>query len=314
MLDLLRELQELNSELKEKYSLLALPKEKIRSVIKNHGEIKLLSKESTPNILSWQKKGPLVAVDGSVNRYGGMIPHYIELFQAVAIKGSKEEERITLTDSFTPLLKDGSWAEEEELIGERDRLLASLEVKAALKALEWRPSVLFIDGSLIRLKIAGEEITKEFKEKAFEQGTLIVGIIEDLKTDNICELMEWDHHFYDKEAFFNLLNIGEAVFFNPGIQGKEIDGLKSYFLRSSEDPSVIGMDLYEEQEGYAEDLLTLVYQLTEKDSRGIPFIMDYVDKLCRIRHKDMNKLMEKSLDPMIFHSLIQPQREKRKGW
>lgn len=311
MLELFKELQKINDELKDKYSLLELPKDEIRQKIEEFGEIRKLSKEESKQLEIWRKTGPLVAVDGSVNRYGGMMPHFIDLFRSVAVKGSQEEDKITLTDSFSPLLFN-NLLEEEEILGERERILASLEIKTAIQALEWKPSVLFIDGSLIRLKIAGDDLIEELKEKSFEQNTVIAGIIEDLKTDNLSKMMNLNHHFYDKEAFFNLLSYGEAIFFKPGVQGKEIDGLKSYFLRSSEDPSVIGIDLYEEQEEFAEDLLILIYRLTEKDSRGIPFIMDYVDELCRIRSVDLVKLVEHSLDPKIYHYLVKPQREKRK--
>ncbi|MDO5754849.1 MAG: DNA double-strand break repair nuclease NurA [Tissierellia bacterium] len=309
MNDLYEIADQMNEALKEYYRPVDLSKEQIRHLILSFGKIGHVEKAPSKALQSIIKGGKIMAVDGSNNSYGGLYPHYIEIYRGVAISSMDKKDDIVKSSYFCPLLS----GDEGEKGRDRERRLAQIELEVALTAIEHSPSVLIMDGSLIRYHIFQEELYKELTKCCIDQGIILVGVIEDLKTSILYDLIHNKKGpiFYDREGFYNNLEIGEFVVFDPGKTKKEESGIYPTFLRSSKDPYVIGVDFLQEQKGFFEEILSLLYTLTPEGSRGIPQLLDIADQHCKITDKAVEEVLRHSIDPIIFEKILRPQRNKR---
>ncbi len=258
----------------------------------------------------------LMGVDGSYNSYGANYPHQLWVFRALA-KGTKGGEYIS-HDILTPLdLEFRRKVEEfskEKKISPYDGInffikgkLAQIELEVALKGIELiSPSVIFMDGSLIRYKIECEEKWEQLKELCLEKGILIAGIIEEIGTKNLSkELMLGE--YYDREIIFGLLNKGEI--FTPNKQIKE--GFVTTFIRPGEDPQPIAIDCLQEQRESIPRVITLAANLTPSKGRGIPIWLDVVDNEVRITNKIVEELAENYISPNFRYKLLRGKRKER---
>ncbi|WDC85072.1 hypothetical protein PL321_06020 [Caloramator sp. mosi_1] len=121
MLEELKEkLQKLNSILCSKNN--ELNRKSIREYLINNDivGIKEAVKLNEQQIREITDDKGIVSVDGSINNYGGLYPHYVSLIRAVALgtKGFKAERE----DIYTPLLED-DMTQEEDAIKEEQRCL-----------------------------------------------------------------------------------------------------------------------------------------------------------------------------------------------
>lgn len=311
----------LNKMLKNKYkSVLGLGRNQLRELIsENVGKIKTLDKLDKDHLAIYESKGGIVGVDGSNNKLGGAYPHYVEIYQALAKSTIYKDDPLVLADIYSPLYmeEDEGPSEDEELADKTNIKLSTIEVEAALEAIDrFKPYAILMDGGLIRYNIYANEKWLELKGRCEEEGILLVGVIEDIKTSIIGnELSHIDPNvkegFYDRELLFGQLDYGEIVMIKDEVNKKEPEGYSSVFLRSSLEPSVIGMDIIESQKQYMEEMARLVFTLTPENSRGIPLWLDIIDREVNISDDIMKALLERYMDRGIYERFFLAERDKR---
>lgn len=320
--DLKTKILEINELLSQKYKkVLQKDREEIRDFIeKNIGQIKKMEKLDQKNLRDIHDKGGIVGVDGSNNRIGGAYPHYIELFQGLAKSTAKKDEPIFKTDIYTPLISDheGNLLEEGDKIMEekKDKRLAEIEIEAALGSISLKPHGIMMDGGLIRYNIYAGDRWQDLRDMCEEKDITLFGVIKDIKTSIIGEkLLGADSDIreviYDRELLFGILDYGEMILIRDDANRKEPQGYASVFLRSSLQPSVVGMDIIDSQRDRLEDMANLVFTLTPENSRGVPLWLDIVDKEVKISDDMMKGLLETYLDRGIYERLFISEREKR---
>ncbi|MBM7623934.1 DNA double-strand break repair nuclease NurA [Sporohalobacter salinus] len=313
-----------NQELKQKYSAKSnLDKQSLRVKIKTElGGIIKLDQMSEDKLESWTDNRAIVGVDGSINKLGSNYPHYLYLLQALAKSTAKED--ITATELFCPLVSNskeeinnfifeqyqqGNNSISKQHAANKIKIskLAELELEVAIQAVkEWQPKLIMLDGSLIRYRIEAEEKWKELREVAISQEVLLVGVIEEIGTQEVGERIDEElAGFYDRELLFGVLDLGEML----TLEFKR--GLKTAFLRPSRDPQVIGLDILEEQHSEFQNMAKLVYTLTPEDSRGIPIWLDVVDNEVRISDQMMKSLIDTYLDSDLKKRLFASKRDER---
>lgn len=318
-------ISDLSSTLEEKYKgVLDLDKKSLREFIDDEiGKIKKIEKLSGAHLESFQKKGGIVGVDGSSNRIGGLYPHFIEAYQALAKSTIYKEDPLFLADIYTPLGEkkiENSLLEESEEEDREDKKnikLSTIEVQAAIEAIEkFKPYAILMDGGLIRYNIYAKDKWEELREICEDRGIILVGVIEDIKTSIVGDGLrgkyeEVNASFYDRELLFGKLNYGEMVIINERVNKKGREGYSSAFIRSSLAPSVIGMDILDSQKKSIEEMGSLILTLTPQTSRGIPLWLDIVDEEVKISDAIMKALMERYMDRGLYERFFIAKRDKR---
>ncbi len=315
----------LNKVLLDKYKdLLSLDKDFIRRFIKkNVGPIKKLEKLTTDELSYYSQGGGILGVDGSNNRVGGAYPHFVEVYQGLAKSTVHRNQPIYKTDFYTPLYSE----EEEKDILEnsmeidqsiRSKKLSTIEVEAALEGVrKFNPYAVIMDGSLIRYYIESFDKWMELRKECEEKDIILIGVIKDIKTSIIGELLiknkalSIKEPLHDRELLYGLLEYGEMVPIQAEVTKKAEEGFSSLFMRTSEAPNVIGMDILDSQSRYLEDMARLVFSLTPKDGRGVPLWIDIVDCEVRIPDKMIRGLLESYLDREILEKFFISERDKR---
>lgn len=313
--DLRGRLMAVDKKFKEMYE--GLERNKIKSIIYDKmGKPVSLKKLSGYEIENITEKRGIVGVDGSINSYGGIYPHYISLIQSMAKSTLPKEEDIILQDVYVPLFEDEDGQAEDEL--KRRARMSKLELQAASFAMEsFSSKVIFMDGSLMHYGIDCPSEWKKFKEKAISTGKIIIGITEEVKTKDIAEILKTelnlnDSILYDREVLFGILNEGEMLEFRRDLKSKKSEsGIKSCYVRLSEDPQVAGLDFIEEQYVEALKYADLIYTLTPEKGRGIPLWLDIVDKEVKVTDEMVKSLVESTISREIREMLLKPKRSKR---
>jgi len=225
-------------------------------------------------------------------------------------------------DFYTPLYteeEEANWLEEDVVRDEKisNKKLAAIEVEAALEGVqELNPYAVMMDGSLIRYKIVCSEKWERLKEECEKRNILLVGVIKDIKTSIIKESIKEDNSlpikecFHDKELLYGLLDYGEVILTNINTK-KEMRGFASLFMRSSQAPTVIGMDILKSQQSHILEMARLVFTLTPKYSRGVPLWLDIIDNEVKIPDQMIRGILESYLDRRIFEMLFVSERDKR---
>lgn len=309
--------------MQEKYGeIFSKDREFLRGFIEEYiGEIKTLEKFEKEDLKSYEKLGGIVGVDGSTNSMGGAYPHFVQAFQGLAKSTIIKEKPIFLSDIYSPLFSDNekNILEEDEKIQRetKNRLLSDIEVKVALESVKkHNPHSIFMDGSLIRYFIYSYDLWMELREECEKRGIILIGVIKDIKTSIVGEILgkkypKLELNAYDRELLFGILNYGEVIFIKDEINKKSENGYSSVFIRSSLAPTVIGMDILDSQKHKIEEMARLVYTLTPENSRGVPLWLDLVDKEVQISDNIMRGLMEKYMDREIYERFFISERAKR---
>ncbi|WP_099203600.1 DNA double-strand break repair nuclease NurA [Miniphocaeibacter massiliensis] len=314
--EIITEVKKVNDFLRTKYNQInKYSRDEIREIMKNVGELIQVKKLTSNELIDIKNKGGVVGIDGSTNTFGGAYPHYIQLFQAVASFGINEEENIKITDFYCPLVDESTINEEKNI---KDSKLASIEIEVAIKSTEKNPHIVLLDGSLIRYKILCDEKWEELKKIAEEKNIILVGVIEDIKTsvtyDNISgkdSNNTTNNIIYDRELLFNKLEYLESLYIDKKESGKDEYGFRSAFLRSSKAPTIIAVDILEEQEENLQKILSLIASITDVNSRGIPFILDLADVQTRISDETIEQMIKMYIDTEFYEKLFNAQRFKR---
>lgn len=245
-------------------------------------------------------EGGLWAVDGSLNRIGNLYPHYISVIDALVISTKKgfTHRKSTI---YSPM--QGQVQDEDEFSFESEmyvkKEMARLEVRVTIEALEKEtPKMIFMDGGFIRYIISCKEDFEELKKICIERGIILAGVIEEIKTSILGK--ELDLKAYDREILFSLLDYKEAMLIKDEINNKAEEGITSAFVRTSMKPYAIGVDISTEQKDAMKDVLKTMIMLTPKDSRGIPIILDIVDKKVKITDELKQRVLVKELDKDVY--------------
>lgn len=262
----------------------------------------------------------IVGVDGSINTVGSSFPHYISVMKGLAKCTNTIFEDVVLVDIHTPLLSDEKETFIDENVSplERDEKIkaakmARLELECAYMALQKMDiSLIMMDGSLIRYKINCEQLWDDFVALALQKGVYVIGVIEEIKTKDLYELIDKIpgevQNIYDREILFGKLEVGQMITIRKVKNGR---GLKKCFMRTSIDPHVIGMDVLEEQQDKINELADLVYTLTSETGRGIPLWLDIVDSEVKISNSYVKALIESHIDEGIRRRFFSAKRDFR---
>mgnify|MGYP000843893125 FL=1 len=320
--ELKERITDLNELLEGKYkAILGKNGQELRNFIEeNIGKIQHMKKLDNKKLKSFYDNGGIVGVDGSNNRMGGAFPHFVEVYQALAKSTSRKDDSVIKTDIYAPLIElDENLLENNEKIIEdkKNIKLSNLEVEAALDSIDkFRPFAILMDGGLIRYNIYAYDKWQELKTRCEEEGIILIGVIKDIKTSMIGDKMkelnpEIKGRIYDREMLYGVLEYGEMILIQHSANKKELEGYASVFLRSSLQPSVIGMDIIESQREHIEEMARLVFTLTPENSRGVPLWLDIVDKEVKITDDIMRGLMERYMDRGIYERFFVSERDKR---
>lgn len=310
----------LNEYLTDKYKALLLgDKKEIRNFInENVGQITPLEKLSSDELSQWEKKGGLVAVDGSSNRLGGLYPHYIDLFQGLAKSTKYKDKPLYKTNIYTPLLnEEENILEDEAIVDKKDMKLATIEIEVAIESLEkLKPYAIFMDGGFIRYNIYCKDKWEELRSLCEEKKILLVGVIKEIKTSIIGDELKSRGNtmdkIYDRELLFGLLEYGEIISIKETVNKKHLEeGIASAFIRSSLSPRVIGIDIIDSQKKHLDHVARLILNLTQENSRGVPLWMDIVDAEAKISDHMTRALLQRYMDRGIYERFFLPERDKR---
>ncbi|MCR3956044.1 MAG: DNA double-strand break repair nuclease NurA [Gudongella sp.] len=317
--ELRTKLQSINTAIQEKYGLiLDGDKKRLKDFIASEiGLIKAIEPLSSEELADLEKKGGICGVDGSSNRAGGNFPHFIEVYQALALTTIRREDPLYLAEIYTPVITDEEDEDGEKSEEQKNQKLAGLEVQAAIKAVQvHKPYAIIMDGGLIRYNIYAGEVWDELVQLCEETGTILAGVIKDIKTKVIGEQLKRKHpdlrgNLYDRELLFGLLEYRDLLLVDEAVSKKEPMGYSSAFLRSSLSPMTIGLDIIESQRDHLTQMARLVLSLTPQNSRGVPLWIDIVDKEVKISDQMMKGMLERYLDRGVYERFFVSERDKR---
>lgn len=303
-----------NQRLKER--MIKIDKKGIADILYTQvGKKRILEKLNYVEIEKMISDKGIVGVDGSINNYGGIYPHYISIIQALAKSTKKNTDEILLQDVYVPMFEEHE-AEKEDESRRRSRM-SSLELKAAESAMRTMDAKLFLmDGSLMHYSIDCPEEWKKFKQMALDNGKIIIGITEEVKTRDIVNAVKSvisinDDMLYDREMLFGMLEQGELLELMYTETKKSESGIRTCYARLSEDPQVIGFDFLQEQYGEGITYSNLIYTLTPSKGRGIPLWLDIVDKEVKVTDEMVKAYVESCMGRDIIETYLNPKRNKR---
>lgn len=248
---------------------------------------------------SFLPKG-IAAVDGSNNSYGGADPNIIHFLRACYIPDMKRD-RVEEVRILSPLV-DVEVSPKSEL--------SKLELIVAMKGLEkYDSKALLMDGGLIRYILDAEDEYNELLDLVKERDTLFMGVIEDMKSRSISKALDVDG--FDRELLFGKLAPGEAFFLRDELNLKKESSISTIYLRPGNDPMAISIDFPNFLGDKRELITNLVRTLTPDMSRGIPFILDIVDKYAKVTDKDMQYFIKKYISEDVKRLYLDEARQKR---
>lgn len=308
--EIISDLKKLNNNFREKFDNLGnLNKREIRINLRTYGKFVDLKKLNQDEIKNFS---PMACVDGSVNRFGGSFPHYIDLFQGLS-KVSDSKQRSFYTSKInSPLIEKIDIENEGEV---RDKLLAKIEVEAALKTLEiCDVKFILMDGNLIRYSILATEEFNKLKEICEKENIILSGFIKETKTDTLSELLlgKENLEIFDKDLLYGVLDEGEGFILYDDYSKKQERDISSMFVRTSNYPGVGGIEMLNSQREKILDVGNLTYSMTPRMSRGVPMIIDIVDSEVKLDDKLTEELILSYLDRDIVERIFVSERDLRR--
>lgn len=259
----------------------------------------------------------LLTVDASYHRMGGAAPHFVEIYKAVGLSTGNEAEKIEEVRIHTPVLEadDPNFAIDEKS-SEAEKRLAEIELDVALELVEKKKGyALVMDGSLIRFAILVPEKWEALREKCKQREIPLLGVIEDIKTKHLGTaavekgLCTYTH--YDREILMGKLAKGECLLLHKTLTGKSVQGLSTLFARLAAEPFVIGIDFDGEDEKKNLEITEILYAITPKRGRGIPYLLDWVDTQARFSEDQWIPYFKKYGNIELMQTYFVSQRNKR---
>ena len=311
--DLMDEVSRLNQRLKNRKNVSKLSREDIRNLITNEiGKIKIYDRFSVNKLKEIKQDGCICVVDGSVNRIGANYPNYVEFFQSMALLGS-DKEPLVKADILCPLV-DG-FSERDQFQISKEKLCAT-ELAVAIEAVSnHNIKILMMDGTLMRYALEAEDLYEDLVKLCYEKHVILVGVVEEISTKTIMNTFHENGKnvgmLFDREALFNVLYMNEGFVVENHKSRKEEYNIEQAFIRTSKDPCVIAVDIPSQNMNDFDEIISFVLTMSDENTRGVPFLLDLVDKKTRIDNKQAEILAKKYLDTEMYQSIFRSQRSKR---
>ncbi|MDO5716663.1 MAG: DNA double-strand break repair nuclease NurA [Tissierellia bacterium] len=244
--------------------------------------------------------GSVAAVDGSMNQWGGAEPNVLHLLTAVFLPDLKRESH-EKAKVMSPLT------------GGEDRskaALSQLEVQVAREGLDlYHSRVILMDGGFIRYVADAEQMFSDLVQACKERDCLLLGVIEDIKSTSIGEAMGME--LFDREILFGHLGLGEAFILDSEYNKKTTSGVGTAYFRPSNNPQCVAIDFPIHERERIEEGLNLIHTLTPEGSRGIPLLLDLVDRYARVTDRDMQAYIKSYIDEDLRRIYLDEARKKR---
>lgn len=311
--DLMDEVSRLNQRLKNRKNVSKLSREDIRNLITNEiGKIKIYDRFSVDKLKEIKQDGCICVVDGSVNRVGANYPNYVEFFQSMALLSS-DQEPLVKADILCPLVDEFSERDQFQISKEK---LCATELAVAIEAVSNHDvKILMMDGTLMRYALEAEDLYSDLVELCHDEGVILVGVVEEISTKIIMNTFNENNNnvgmLFDREALFNVLDMNEGFVVEEHKSRKVEYNIEQAFIRTSKDPCVIAIDIPSQNMGKFDEIISFVLTLSDENTRGVPFLLDLVDKKTRIDNKQAEILAKKYLDTEMYQSIFRSQRSKR---
>ncbi|HWI64312.1 MAG TPA: DNA double-strand break repair nuclease NurA [Symbiobacteriaceae bacterium] len=314
--DWVQQLEHLNGRVRTLLSDTALgDKQQRRNTLQQAGRIRRLRRLDGGELDGILQGGVLVGVDGSINTFGGQFPYYVDFLRALA-KPSRGES-VTMKDLHCPIPPEDEADEETALRNDneiRQSKLAELEVQAAIAAIDRiQPKVILMDGPLVRFDMRAKDSFLILCQKVIRDRIALLGCIENIESKVLETVLGeaappgWRNR-YDRDLLWDLLDYGEVMEIRRPAKGlprpgKPGDAAKAvpictWFMRSSLDPAVVGVDMLEAQLDLAGGFVDYLFTLSPADGRGIPIWLDVVDREVRLTDVELQAYSE-LLDPQV---------------
>lgn len=306
----------------------AVGKERLRLLIESEriGRFMKLDRMKKEEIAPFLQGKTVAGVDGSSNQFGGSYPGMITLLQAGALTTNRE--KVLLGDAISPMSSGDrikieeyqrrlQLSEQDAFLRYKDARMASLEVEAALKLIgDTPPALLLFDGGFVRYESKAYTQWEEYEALSLSLGIYSFGIIEEVGTNFISrglqEVLEGKLLPYDRQLLFGVLEPGEVLLLDPSLKHKGITSrYYTCFARLSNHPSIIGIDLFSEQQDGLFPALRFLYANTLEDGRGIPFWIDRVDHEIKLSYRETEALIRTTFPPDWVEKFLVSQRSRR---
>lgn len=311
--DLIDKVSDLNERLKNRKNVSKLSRKDVRDLINNKiGKIKFYERFSVDKLKEIKQDGCICVVDGSVNRIGANYPNYVEFFQSMALLSS-DHEPLVKADILCPLVDEFSERDQFQISKEK---LCATELAVAIEAVSHHDvKILMMDGTLMRYSLEAEDLYNDLVELCDEKGVILVGVVEEISTKIIMNTFHENGKnvgmLFDREALFNVLDMNEGFVVEEHKSRKEEYDIEQAFIRTSKDPCVIAIDIPSQNMDDFDEIISFVLTLSDENTRGVPFLLDLVDKKTRIDNKQAEILAKKYLDTEMYQSIFRSQRSKR---
>lgn len=311
--DLMDEVSHLNERLKNRKNVSKLSREDIRNLITNEiGNFKVYDRFDVNKLKEIKESGSICVVDGSVNRIGANYPNYVEFFQSMALLSS-DQEPLVKADILCPLVDEFSERDQFQISKEK---LCATELAVAIEAVSHHDiKILMMDGTLMRYSLEAEDLYEDLVKLCDIKGVLLVGVVEEISTKIIMTTFNENGKnvgmLFDREALFNVLDMNEGFVVEDHKSRKEEYNIEQAFIRTSKDPCVIAIDIPSQNMNDFDEIISFVLTMSDENTRGVPFLLDLVDKKTRIDNKQAEILAKKYLDTEMYQSIFRSQRSKR---
>lgn len=311
--DLMDEVSDLNERLKNRKNVSKLSRKDVRDLITDEiGDIKVYDRFDVNKLREIKESGSICVVDGSVNRIGANYPNYVEFFQSMALLSS-DQEPLVKADILCPLVDEFSERDQFQI---SKQTLCATELAVAIEAVKNHDvKILMMDGTLMRYSLEAEDLYKDLVDLCDMKGVLLVGVVEEISTKIIMNTFHENGKnvgmLFDREALFNVLDMNEGFVVEGHKSRKDEYNIEQAFIRTSKDPCVIAIDIPSQNMNDFDEIISFVLTMSDENTRGVPFLLDLVDKKTRIDNKQAEILAKKYLDTEMYQSIFRSQRSKR---
>lgn len=236
----------------------------------------------------------------------------MEFFQSMALLSS-DQEPLVKADILCPLVDEYSERDQFQISKEK---LCATELAVAIEAVSHHDiKILMMDGTLMRYSLEAEDLYEDLVKLCDMKGVLLVGVVEEISTKIIMNTFHENGKnvgmLFDREALFNVLDMNEGFVVEGHKSRKDEYNIEQAFIRTSKDPCVIAIDIPSQNMNDFDEIISFVLTMSDENTRGVPFLLDLVDKKTRIDNKQAEILAKKYLDTEMYQSIFRSQRSKR---
>lgn len=267
---------------------------------------------------------PIVAVDGSCQRFGASYPYFITLIQAVALPLWTGAQPVVAHRLFSPLLPGERELLEAQQEGDQPRevaaelrvkqLMAELELEVGREAVtRTNEGLILLDGGFVHFRARAAEAFARLASAAKKSGVLLVGVIEEvssrLLSEAVAALWPQESPPYDREILYGCLGVGEAFLLEPQVRKDPEVG--TIFARFGMHPQPVAFDFLVEQEERVFASLGLLRALTPRDGRGVPAPVDIADRYVRLTASEVEQLVASAVPAELREVFLTAHRLRR---